>query len=81
MSPQIYGQAMSGGPLTGTHVPLPLGVVKHSPPKVVTPKPLPALATGSRDYIRAWGISHGFRVAQVGALPKAVLDAYQEALP
>ena len=77
---KVYGNAMSGGPLEAVHVPLPTGVVHHTPPKVVAPKPLPALATGSRDYIRAWGVSHGFRVAQVGALPKAVLDAYQEAL-
>lgn len=78
--PKIYGQAMSGGPLNATHVPIPVGVVVHSPPVHVTPKPLPALATGSRDYVRAWATSHGMRVALVGALPKAVLDAYQEAL-
>lgn len=77
---KVYGNAMSGGPLEATHVPLPTGIVHHTPPKVVAPKPLPALATGSRDYIRAWGISHGHHVAQVGALPKAVLRAYQEAL-
>jgi hypothetical protein len=77
---KIYGQAMSGGPLTGTHVPLPSGVVKHQPPKVVTPRPLPALEHGTRDYQRAWGISHGFHVATVGALPRAVLQAYKEAL-
>lgn len=76
---RIEGQCLSGGPLHLTHVPIPVGVVVHAPPKVVTPKPLPALATGSRDYQRAWGISHGFRVAQVGALPKSVLDAYKEA--
>lgn len=77
--PKSEGQCMPGGPLTGTHVPIPVGVVVHAPPKVVTPKPLPALEHGTRDYIRAWAVSHGFSVALVGALPKNVLRAYKEA--
>lgn len=78
--PQAYGQCRPGGPLEAVHVPLPVGVVKHQPPKVVESRPLPALTHGARDYIRAWAISHGFHVATVGALPKAVLQAYREAL-
>jgi hypothetical protein len=74
------GQCRPGGPLEAVHVPLPAGVVKHAPPRTVTPRPLPALPHGTRDYQRAWGISHGFHVATVGALPRAVLQAYQEAL-
>lgn len=78
--PKVYGQAMSGGPLNAVHVPIPIGVVTHAPPVHVTPKPLPALATGSRDYVRAWAVSHGMHVATVGAPPKNVLDAYREAI-
>jgi len=77
--PQSYGSCRPGGPLNAVHVPIPVGVVVHTPPKVVAPKPLPALTTGSRDYQRAWAISHGMRVALVGALPKNVLRAYKEA--
>ena len=77
---RIYGQAMSGGPLNAVHVPIPTGVVTHAPPVHVTPKPLPALATGSRDYQRRWATSHGMHVATVGALPKAVLTAYEAAI-
>jgi hypothetical protein len=78
--PKSYGQCSPGGPLEVAHVPLPLGVVVHAPPKVVVPKPLPALPHGTRDYIRKWATSHGMSVALVGALPKAVLAAYREAL-
>lgn len=78
--PKSYGSCRPGGPLEATHVPIPLGVVVHAPPKVVAPKPLPALATGSRDYVRKWAVSRGMSVALVGALPKAVLQAYREAL-
>lgn len=77
--PKSYGQCAPGGPLNAVHVPIPVGVVVHTPPKTVTPKPLPALATGSRDYVRKWAVSHGLRVALVGALPKNVLRAYKEA--
>lgn len=77
---KLYGSCLSGGPLEATHVPIPVGVVTHAPPVQVTPKPLPALATGSRDYVRKWAISHGMRVATVGALPKAVLAAYEAAI-
>jgi hypothetical protein len=77
---RIDGQCTPGGPLTVKHVPIPVGVVVHTPPKVVTPKPLPALEHGTRDYIRKWAISHGMSIATQGALPKAVLQAYREAL-
>lgn len=63
-----------------SHVPIPTGTVTHAPPVHVTPKPLPALATASRDYQRRWAASHGMHVATVGTLPKAVLEAYAEAL-
>lgn len=77
---RIYGNALAGGPLSVKGIDPPTSTVTHAPPVHVTPKPLPALATGSRDYQRRWALSHGMRVALVGALPKAVLDAYQEAL-
>jgi hypothetical protein len=77
--PKSYGQCAPGGPLNAVHVPIPTGVVTHSPPVHATPKPLPALATGSRDYVRRWATSHGMRVATVGALPKNVLAAYEAA--
>lgn len=79
--PKSYGNCAPGGPLEVGHIPLPIGVVTHEPPKVVTPKPLPALATGSRDYQRKWAISHGMYVALVGAIPKTVLRAYRDAIP
>lgn len=80
MTPQSQGSCMPGGPLGIKHVPIPIGTVTHAPPVHVTPKPLPALATGSRDYQRRWAISHGMRVALVGALPKNVLQAYEAAI-
>lgn len=76
---RIYGNAMAGGPLSVKGIDPPTSTVTHAPPKVVTPKPLPALATGSRDYQRKWAISHGMHCYQTGALPKAVLQAYREA--
>ena len=77
---KVYGSAMAGGPLSIKGIDPPTSTVTHAPPVHVTPKPLPALATGSRDYIRAWATSHGMRVALVGALPKAVLQAYEAAI-
>ena len=74
-----YGNAMPGGPLVGSHVPLPTATVVHTAPVVAQRKPLPALPDAPRDYIRAWANSHGMRVCQVGALPRKVLDAYEEA--
>lgn len=74
------GQCMAGGPLSVKGIDPPTSTVTHSPPVHVTPKPLPALATGSRDYVRKWATSHGMRVALVGALPKNVLQAYEAAI-
>lgn len=77
---RIEGSCLSGGPLEARHVPIPVGTVTHAPAVHVTPKPLPALATGSRDYVRRWAISHGMHCYAVGALPKAVLAAYEAAI-
>jgi hypothetical protein len=78
---KIYGNASPGGPLNVSHCPIPVGTVRYTPPAPAPePAPLPALATGSRDYVRSWARSHGYLVAQVGALPKKVLDAYEVAV-
>jgi hypothetical protein len=83
MSPRIEGQCMAGGPLNGPDkdkVDIPRIAVVHRLPEPSKPTPLPARRDAGRDYVRAWAWSHGMRCATVGALPKAVTEAYAEAL-
>jgi len=76
------GQCMPGGPITATHVPLPLprptgtDAITHynqRPQRAVAPT-----VDGTTADVRAWAIANGFEVALRGAIPSRVRNAYEQ---